>query len=81
MTMLPRPVTSRDASGLGSKKQEPHATTRPAKTLSGASVLAAVTYILLRFIDDLCTDLVAAVGESVRTGARAGDRGTTYGTV
>jgi glutamate/tyrosine decarboxylase-like PLP-dependent enzyme len=32
-------------------------------------------------IDDLCTDLVAAVGESVRTGARAGDRGTTYGTV
>ena len=32
-------------------------------------------------IDDLCTDLVAAVGELARTGARADDRSTTYGTI
>jgi len=35
----------------------------------------------LAVVDDLCADLVAATAELARTGARAEDRGTTYGTV
>ena len=32
-------------------------------------------------IDELCSDLADAVAEVSRSGARAADRGTTYGTV
>jgi len=35
----------------------------------------------LAVVDDLCLDLAAATDELLRTGARAVDRGTTYGTV
>ena len=35
----------------------------------------------LAVIDDLCADLVAAVGDLAGSGTRAPDRGTTYGTV
>ena len=35
----------------------------------------------LAVIDDLCADLVAAVGDLAGSGVRAPDRGTTYGTV
>jgi serine/threonine-protein kinase len=68
MTMLPKPITFRDTSAMGSKKHEQQATaTRPAKTLSGASVLVAVTRELAQHIGPIARVVVNRAAKQAAT--------------
>jgi eukaryotic-like serine/threonine-protein kinase len=59
MTMLPAPTSSRDTSGFTSRKSDPDPTARKStKTLSGASVLAAVSRELANHIGPIAKVVV-----------------------